>query len=578
MKDGATVEKSHVDAPQEGEVRLPLWLRLTGLPIVAPALLIILCALLYVPGLASVPPLDRDEPRFAQATKQMLQSGDYVNIRFQEQGRYKKPIGIYWLQAAAAKLTGYGENAPIWVYRLPSVLGASLAVLLVYWAALAFADRRGAFLSGLLVATSFIVIAEAHLAKADAALLACIVLAQGALARVWKRAVPKVNWWLAFLFWTAMGAGVLLKGPIILMVCGLTIAALCLWQRKGAWVRGLAPVIGLIYLCLLVLPWVVAIEIASEGAFLRKALGGDFLAKIGEGKEAHGAPPLTHLLAGFATFWPLSVFIVYAVPRLWSSRGQEVVSFMLCWLVPSWIVFELVSTKLPHYTMPMLPALAIAVAYCLVGSPQGKTNSFFRGTSVILCAMIPLLLALFVVIGPVYLEIWPSPPGVVLVVCGAFLAFLATQHLRQSQPLKAIPALVVAMAAINFGFWFYSAPALTPLWVSPAIAKVVKDLPHCEETQVFTVGYNEPSLVFLNTLSTQNGNAQQAAAFLRPVSGATDVNAERLCRVAIVEKRYQQAFMEAAKAQNITVKQLGEVSGLKLNGGNKVTLGAFEGG
>ena len=65
---------------------------------------LVLCALLlFLPGFFTIPPIDRDEARFAQATKQMVESGDYVDIRFQEDVRYKKPIGIYWLQSAAVE-------------------------------------------------------------------------------------------------------------------------------------------------------------------------------------------------------------------------------------------------------------------------------------------------------------------------------------------------------------------------------------------------------------------------------------------------------------------------------------------
>ncbi|MGO9543748.1 MAG: ArnT family glycosyltransferase, partial [Rhodomicrobium sp.] len=70
-------------------------------PYAATLALIVLCGALYLPGIASLPPTDRDEARFAQASKQMLETGNYVDIRFQTEARYKKPIGIYWLQSAA---------------------------------------------------------------------------------------------------------------------------------------------------------------------------------------------------------------------------------------------------------------------------------------------------------------------------------------------------------------------------------------------------------------------------------------------------------------------------------------------
>ena len=85
------------------------------------------------------------------------ETGEYVDIRFQNEVRYKKPVGIYWLQAAAVKA---GEalgvprpRATIWLYRLPSLFGAIGAVLLTYWAALAFVSRRGALIAALMMAS-----------------------------------------------------------------------------------------------------------------------------------------------------------------------------------------------------------------------------------------------------------------------------------------------------------------------------------------------------------------------------------------------------------------------------------------
>src|SRR5881409_1291246 len=112
----------------------------------------------FLPGFSSIPPVDRDEARFAQATKQMVESGDYVDIRFQEDVRYKKPVGIYWLQSAAVE-TASALGLPraelrIWVYRLPSLIGAIGAVLMTYWTALGFVTRRAAVLAALLMSAS----------------------------------------------------------------------------------------------------------------------------------------------------------------------------------------------------------------------------------------------------------------------------------------------------------------------------------------------------------------------------------------------------------------------------------------
>ena len=83
--------------------------------------LVVVALLNILPGFFTIPPTDRDEARFAQATKQMLETGDYVDIRFQDEVRYKKPVGIYWLQAVAVKagkaLGVRDALTTIWLYR-----------------------------------------------------------------------------------------------------------------------------------------------------------------------------------------------------------------------------------------------------------------------------------------------------------------------------------------------------------------------------------------------------------------------------------------------------------------------------
>ena len=155
----------------------------------AVALLLLVALLSFLPGFFSIPPIDRDEARFAQATKQMVESGDYIDIRFQDEVRYKKPVGIYWLQGAvvkAARALGF-ERAltTIWLYRVPSLLGAIGAVLLTYWAALAFVSRRAALLAGLMMASCVLLGIERLIAKTDAMLLLTVVAAMGAMARAY---------------------------------------------------------------------------------------------------------------------------------------------------------------------------------------------------------------------------------------------------------------------------------------------------------------------------------------------------------------------------------------------------------
>src|SRR5438046_3624750 len=333
----------------------------------AVAFLLLCGLLLFLPGFFNIPPIDRDEARFAQATKQMVESGDFVDIRFQDDVRYKKPVGIYWLQAAVVE-TASSLGLPraqlrIWLYRIPSLIGAIGAVLLTYWAALAFVTRRGAALAALMMCSSVLLGAEARLAKTDAMLLLTVVAAMGAMARVylsWQRGEDPVHpsWTWPAIFWTALAGGILLKGPLILMFVGLTILALAILDRSAAWLWRMRPAWGLMWTLVLVLPWFVAIFWRAGEAFFSNSLGGDMLSKLGA-QESHGAPPGLYLLLFWVTFWPGAALAGLAAPAVWRARREPGAQYLLAWLVPSWIVFELVLTKLPHYVLPLYPPIAI---------------------------------------------------------------------------------------------------------------------------------------------------------------------------------------------------------------------------
>src|SRR5271169_2766746 len=187
-------------------------------------LLVLICVALFVPGLARMPPLDRDEPRFAQASRQMVESGDFIDIRFQAEPRLKKPVGIYWLQAASAAVFSAADSDRIWPYRLPSTVGAALAVLLTAALGARLFGREAGLGAALLLAICAVLSAEARIAKTDAALLASVVAAQLALGKAYlerdRQKTP--SYANPILFWAALGAGILIKGPIILMVSGLT--------------------------------------------------------------------------------------------------------------------------------------------------------------------------------------------------------------------------------------------------------------------------------------------------------------------------------------------------------------------
>ncbi len=243
-----------------------------------PALsLIVLCVALWLPGILALPPLDRDESRFAQASRQMLETSNFIDIRFGHVPRYKKPIESNWLQAATTAVAGLGDRSLIWTYRLASLLGGLAAVLLTFWCVRAFAPPAAAWLAAALLGSTVLLTAEATIATTDAAQLAAVMGAMSVLLRVYRAArdpaQPMPSTRLVLLGWAAFAAGILIKGPVVPAVAALTVVALVAWDRDWRWLKALKPLWGLGLTILIVAPWAIAIALQSQGQFYQLALG-----------------------------------------------------------------------------------------------------------------------------------------------------------------------------------------------------------------------------------------------------------------------------------------------------------------
>src|SRR5579863_6509243 len=418
----------------------------------AVAVLVLISLFAFLPGFFQIPPVDRDEAYFAQATKQMIETGDYVDIRYRDDVRYRKPVGIYWLQAAvvntASALGLPSARTTIWLYRVPSLMGAIGAVLATYWCALAFVSRRGAVLSALMMAASTILGVEARLAKTDAVLLFTIVLAMSVLARVYlapRRGDAPPGRGLLAVFWTAIAVSILVKGPLILMVVGLAAASLSIFDRSARWLLALRPLPGLAWMFLLVLPWFIAIYWRVGSEFLVASVGEDMLAKVASSQEAHGAPPGLYVILFFATFFPASMLAGLAAPAVWAVRREPAARFLLAWLVPSWIVFELVVTKLPHYVLPLYPAIAILIAGAVESNVLSHRPWLVRGAAWWFIA--PILISIGAVTFAIIVARDPAFPAwpffAVAIICGLFAWLLYEADGAERSLLRATAGMVM---------------------------------------------------------------------------------------------------------------------------------------
>jgi 4-amino-4-deoxy-L-arabinose transferase-like glycosyltransferase len=531
--------------------------------------LVIVALVAMVPGLFAIPPVDRDEARFAQATKQMIETGDYLDIRFQDEARYKKPIGIYWMQAVtvnvAAALGKRNALTTIGLNRIPSLLGAIGAVLLTYWTALAFVSRRAAVLAGLMMASSILLGVEARLAKTDAALLAAVVAAMGAMARAYlseSRGNSDAGILVPAVFWTALAAGILLKGPLILMIVGLAVAALLIADRSARWLLRLRPLPGIIWFAVLVFPWFFIIMSRSGEAFVAGSVGQDLLPKILGGHEGHGAPPGFYLLLFWATFWPAATLAGMAAPAVWASRREKGAKFLLAWLVPAWIVFELVITKLPHYVLPLYPAIAILIAGAVDSHRLMRRSWMARGT--IWWFVLPVLVVIASVVGLVMFGrqlgalAWPF--GVGALVLGLLAWWLFEADGAERSLLRAVAASILLLIAV-FGIVM---PSLSGLFPSPQLARYVRAF-NCEHPIAAAAGYHEPSMVYLAGTQTKLVDGAGAAEFLRHGG----------CRFAFVEVRQERNFLRRADVIGLRYAPGPRIEGYNINSGRWISIAIY---
>ena len=536
------------------------------------AFLLLLSLAAFLPGLTTLQPIDRDEPRFAQATKQMLETGDYVDIRFQGEARHKKPVGIYWLQAGAVK-AGEALGVPqartqIWLYRIPSLLGAIATVLLSYWALLAFLARRYALLGAALMAGAVLLGVEARIAKTDAVLAACAVASMGALARVWLdwtrslAFVPGRRTWLVF--WGATALGLLIKGPIVPMVWGLAILVLSLRERSFRWLKPLRFGPGLLLCLIVVLPWFVAIMIKTGGHFFAESVGQDMLGKVAEGQEKHWGPPGLYLLFFFATYWPAAAFAAMAIPFAWMRRKEPQVAFLLAWIVPSWLVFEAVPTKLPHYVLPLYPAITALLLLALI---NGGIDRWRRGAVATACLVVIVPLGLMAVLigGNWRLDNavpWLALPLFVLVLIAGISVVAAFRRLDLE---GALWRCVIASLLLTFAVYPFAIESLRSLKISPRLAEAARSV-GCADPAVMTLGYREPSLVFLTgTDLAMAPSGAEAANFLNQPG----------CRIAFVESRFADEFQKALAALPAKPRLVTTIDGFNLNGGRLLSIAVY---
>ncbi len=548
-------------------------------------------------GLQDTPILDRDEARFAEATRDMRERGDAVVPHFNGEPRYHKPILIYWLQWGAMAVLGPTELA----VRLPSVLcGAALAIL-VYELGRFLFGRRPGLLASLMTTAAPLVWIETRIGTADAALAASVAAAF--LCRIRARSSSRPVLW-RFGTGAALGAAVLAKGPVALAVLFLAQAAealALLVQRDKEKARGekredtrgpgaatkagaassIAPTAAFLAV---VLPWALLAGVRTDWAFWREGLGFHFASRLGQSHEGHRLFPGAHTLLLAVTCFPWSLWIPASGLFLWRKlrEGDPRARFLFGWAIGPLVLFEAAASRLPHYTLPLLPAFALAAAWFI----EERRAQKLAAPAVAMLAMAALLAlgwAVTVQLRPEMRALatpcaWGLGSAIAAMALGGFLSLAVSARRGAVSGVAAgLGSWIVSMSLLGT----FAAPRFPPLQTSLAVSGAIRTARRAAATglpdgasgdTVFLVSYREPSLVFYLRRDLFRAPGQVVEA---PVDEAaaklTAANLAARSRPAWIVATDEEIAAIAART-GIAVHRAGEITGLNLSKGRQVLL------
>lgn len=462
-------------------------------------------------GALRVPVTDIDEARFAQATRQMIETDDYVRIRVQDAERNRKPVGIYWLQAASVNtLRPFVERLnTIWPYRVPSMLGLVLASLATLWAGTVLFGARTGFVGAAIFAVGLLAGVEGMLAKTDAVMTGFSALAFAALVQL-RAGTPRPRI-VALIFWAAVGCAFMVKGPLTAIAATLTLTTLWFWERRAAWMKPLAFWPGPLLALAITLPWLITIGIVTDGRFYTEL----FLREIGPklvtgGDHRHGGIPGYHVLWLPLLIFPATYVLPAAARLAWSAtrapRNDEASGafrILLAWSGSIFLFFELLPSKLIHYTLPAYPAIALMCAAGLFAM-RGRRWRTAHPAGLVLFGVFGALIVGLMAFVSTYMPGDLADAGMRRAIATGLIGALALGAaiaglILLRRPTARAAILVACALVFSFSLRERLLPEARSLWVSneAAAAMTRARLMPREDEAFWIVGYEQPSIIFL---------------------------------------------------------------------------------
>jgi 4-amino-4-deoxy-L-arabinose transferase-like glycosyltransferase len=477
--------------------------------------ILLLALIVYLVGNQRVGLWDRDEPRYAECAREMVETGDWVIPRYLGQLRLEKPPLIYWCQAAAMSIFGATPAAP----RLPSALGVLGAGAILGLTVRRFVGPQRALWTMFIFCTSGLAWAAAKFCNTDGLLILFLLGTQACLASIWGASLRKKNppRWVGPLFWFLTGLAGLTKGPVVLGMHAMTLGVLWVldakfsrrqisWRDAARWWRDLRPLQGSAIVAAVVAPWLIMAHLRLPG-FLSELWERAFW-HASKSMDGHGEPPGYHLLLIFGTFFPWSVLLPLTMTLAWRHRQIPAIRFAAACMIGPWLLMEMVVTKLPFYVLPAFGGLSFLTADALVRCIRGQVTDLHTKAFVAPLAVWSLV-ALFLGFFP-----WTSlslshevPWRGMIGLSVASIVFVVIVMMRFAQGKIARAAIVMGVGTSMLVIIIYSLilPNLGFLQLSQRLAADLPPEAIGINVPMAMIGYKEPSLAYY-----QGGGAFEA--------------------------------------------------------------------
>ena len=452
-------------------------------------LLILAGTLLFLPGLGSRDLWNPDEPRYAEVAREMLLTGEYLVPHLNGDLYTQKPPLQFWAMAASARLTGKLDEAAA---RLPAVLSAIAALVLVHKLGARLFGRRAGWLAAAAFATCSKVLWQGRIGQIDMLLVALVAAAVWFWLRSWTENRP----WLVLGFYFFAGLGTLAKGPVSLLPPLFGILVFLLWERDRDGLRRLWLGRGLLVYAGVALLWLVPAALHAGTDYLRAIAFRQTVERYAEPWH-HFQPWYYYLETLPADFFPWSLLAPGAIYAAWSTlhgQARRGLRFALAWCIATLVFFSVSPAKRTVYILTMYPGLAIAVGAGL--DVVSSTWPRFRRWLVWPLAALAIVLAAGAALVPHQTarraaELAPLGPGltpqlVALLLLMAIAAAAAAIFARRGRVSEAVSVLALGLG---------TATLAAVLWILPRF-DVLKSARPLSQEILARIGPGEPYAIF----------------------------------------------------------------------------------